>query len=211
MLPKPINGLLAVQVCAPIVGDRHDRRRERVGVKRQDPAPRGKHERMNPRHPAQPLIKLVAPDRLPSSRLSRDRLRDRLLSPALKLAIACSISVGEIPWGDVQHPRPRPLDRRLRAELVVRSGQTSGAPLPSGGRGWSARTARATDRARRRAPDCSRDSPACRPSGTSGPTGFPLAASHAPSITTSSAFRSPLPAYHAASRLPSFVWTTHEA
>ena len=57
---------------APVVADRHDRRRERVGVERQDPPARtGGHDRVNPRHPAQPLKERSRERVSPSERSSR--------------------------------------------------------------------------------------------------------------------------------------------
>ena len=78
---------------APIVGDRHDRGENVSEYKRQDPAPGGQHDRMNPRHPAQPLVELIRE----RSWSSLSVLRYLLFSSALRSAIAAS-SRGQISW-----------------------------------------------------------------------------------------------------------------
>ena len=60
MLPKPISGSLAYQVCAVVVADGHDRERKRVAIERQQDAAGREHGRLAARLPAEPLRELVA-------------------------------------------------------------------------------------------------------------------------------------------------------
>ena len=210
MLPKPIIGRLVVQVFPSIVGDRHDRRRERVGVERQDPPARRASDDRDGPAASSPVAGRAGRASAPgtstsSSRTSTSPPRSRSRSP-------CSMAAAKSGLGsDVHDARPRP-----RGWACGGSTGSAACVLEQG-----AFPAMVEDRrpeqpdrrhpARRRAPGCSRDSPACRPSGTAGPTPRSLGTSHAPWITTSSDFRSPLPEYQAASRCPSSSSTTHEA
>ena len=155
---------------------------------------------MNPRHPAQPLVELVA---RACFLFLEVRTVPRLDPPHSEPAIACFISSANPLGVTCKTPGSRPFERCLRTGRLLAAGELEERTFPAV---VEDRRPEQPERIIRRGEERRVAVGIARRVGHQElrvPRSLPLG-SQAPSITTSSDVRSPLPAYQAASRASVF-------